>query len=242
MVYQRSLLRGRRFFDGKYIYQRCHPTQYRYFFASSTDHTNLLQTAQVHRLDDDTTSGTSNKCQYVMAADGMEVDVVKKVPQLHLARLYREGPVIYGAKVVNSTLGSPELVCGRLLDAALEDARLATTNDQPQILAKAALHGLSEWVLKNLNKTSIDTIASMEEKRVKVLEDILNDTGIHEDIYEKIKLDWEKLAQEFLGKGQSEEAILYESKGGVFSEIIHHADTSDYASSSLGAMATYTFP
>jgi hypothetical protein len=122
------------------------------FFASSTDHTTLLQNAEVHRLVGQGvgSGGTveAAPCQYVLVAQGTEVGLVQKVPQLHLARLWWDPSTntIYGAKVVNRTLGSIPEVCPRLLDAALKDAKVAATAKLSTlpIQARSTLHGLSE--------------------------------------------------------------------------------------------------
>ena len=84
---------------------------------------------------------------YVMVAEGMESEMVQKVPQLHLARLFRSKDTnkctLFGARVVNSTLGTPKDVCGRLVDAALEDIN---STAGATVQAKSSLRGLSEWV------------------------------------------------------------------------------------------------
>ena len=78
------------------------------FFASSTDHTRLLAEAEVHRwvVPPDNNNSTS-RTQYVLVANGMDLEMVKQVPQLHLARLFvtSDQSTMYGAKVVNRTLG-----------------------------------------------------------------------------------------------------------------------------------------
>jgi len=89
----------------------------RSFFASLTDHSTLLGTAQVHRLDVGNNGKQQHQC--VTAADGMDLDTVQKVPQLHLAQLQREDNALCDANVMNSTLGSIHQVCGWLMEAAL---------------------------------------------------------------------------------------------------------------------------
>ncbi|KAG7349229.1 hypothetical protein IV203_011826 [Nitzschia inconspicua] len=113
---------------------RCRRT----FFASSTDHTRLLQEAEVHCLveEDDNETGI-NKRQYVLVDYGMDLATVKKVPQLHLGRLFLEGNTIYGAKVVNRTLGECSVVWGKLLEAALEDVRKQQTSSREDTEIKA---------------------------------------------------------------------------------------------------------
>ena len=80
--------------------------------------------------------------QYVLVANGTDKDLVLKVPQLHLARLFVDPsstPIIFGTKVVNRTLGDPVDVCGKLVDAARQQDGAK--------LARCALHGLSDYVL-----------------------------------------------------------------------------------------------
>ena len=95
------------------------------FFVSSNDHTRLLKEAKIHCIARD--NGVK---QYVLVADGMA-----KVPQLHLARIYLDGstniPNIYGAKVVNRTLGDCSQVCARLLDAALSPCQMQVLTHKP---------------------------------------------------------------------------------------------------------------
>jgi hypothetical protein len=111
----------------------------RFFFASSTDHTRLLDEADVHRV-----TLVDGVTQYVMAPNGTDLEIVQKVPQLHLARLFVKDNVLYGAKVINRTLGEPKLVCGKILDAALQDVGIDKAR------ARSTLHGLSDWVLDGM--------------------------------------------------------------------------------------------
>lgn len=215
------------------------PSTRRTFFASSTDHSTLLQTAEIHKLQEH--QSNSDHCQYVMVAEGMDADMVQKVPQLHLARLFRNGTTLFGAKVVNSTLGAPKEVCGRLVDAALEDIPTSTT-----IQAKSSLRGLSEWVQKGLvvddGGTSIAALSSFNEEQIKAIQAgflAYNKSNIDNALFELGKQSWEDLAHEFLTRELGDEAALYQSKGFALPEIIHHADESDYASSSGGAMALF---
>ena len=216
--------------------------RHRTFFASSTDHSSLLQNAEIHKLKGSDTTTTT----YVLAAEGMESDIVQKVPQLHLARLCllqaddtaTITQTIFGAKVVNSTLGAPKDVCGRLVDAALEDARLSSSSSSSSstvVLAKSSLRGLSEWVEAGLDQQNFEPLASLDDATVQVLRDRTEAKDAL--VFERA---WEQLAREFLQQERGDEAALYQSKGGVLSEIIHHADDSDYARSSGGSMAIFT--
>jgi len=217
-----------------------HHQLFRTFFASSTDHTTLLQNAEIHKLKE------QQQWQYVMVAEGMDPEMVQKVPQLHLARLYRnQEDTLHGAKVVNSTLGKAKDVCGRLVDVALEDI---PTGTRPR--AKSNLWGLSEWIQHNLEKgddanevwlSLAETTRNVEIIKNDILTNndiLLNHDKSHPD-YPTIIQAWEKLAREFLRQELGEEAALFQSKGFQLSEIIHHVDDSEYASSSGGSMALF---
>jgi len=200
----------------------------RTFFASSTDHTSLLQESQVHRL---------GNHLYVMAAAGMDAATVQKVPQLHLARLLVDNEVIHGAKVVNRSLGSPAQVCGKLVDAALKD--IGAGNAQ----AKSTLHGLSEWVMTGIKeKEGVDAYKDLSATDLQVLEAIASGALLQDPVaYAAGKEGWERLAREFIEKGQGEEAALYVSKGGKLTAVEHLVDASDFANTSGGAMAVFSF-
>lgn len=214
----------------------------RSFFASSTDHTRLLQDAEVHRLP----HGNDGTTQYVMVAAGSETEMVKKVPQLHLARLYVTHDCLHGAKVINKTLGHMEDVCGKLVDAALADI------PGQHAKARSNLHGLSPWVLKgasgdpNSDHTSMvalrgyspqdrDAVAAIATARYPWSYD-------DELVYDAGKDLWEQCAREFIKQKHSHEAELYKSKGAKLDKIEHRADKSDYASTCGGAMAFFKFP
>jgi hypothetical protein len=201
----------------------------RSFFASSTDHSKLLREAEVHCLQQDDGSR-----QYVMVAAGVDMNTVRKVPQLHLARLHVKGKTIHGAKVINRTLGSPADVCGKLVDAALKDAGSGAK-------ARSTLHGLSAWVLQGIQMHEhIDTFMKLKEAELKAVESIAVGE-LDEKVYNAGKEGWEKLAREYLGKRMGEEAALYQSKGGTISTVEHLADTSEFANTSGGAMAIFSF-
>ncbi|KAL3919473.1 MAG: hypothetical protein SGILL_003733 [Bacillariaceae sp.] len=194
----------------------------RSFFASSTDHTRLLKEAEVHRVDN-TEDGT---VQYVLVDYGMDAATVKKVPQLHLGRLScttisKSKTIINGVKVVNKTLGDCTDVCGKLLEAALSDARQSGSDD---IRGLAALHGVSEYVLGQSSVSpSIKAIAKNE-----------SESTSDQD-------EWEKVCHLFVEKGMSTEAKLYQDHGGILSHIEHGADTGDYANTCAGSMAVFRF-
>ena len=247
----------------------------RTFFASSTDHSTLLQNAEIHKLKnyDGNSKESTPTTTYVLTAEGMESDIVQKVPQLHLARLSlllddasNSGssvvvPTLFGAKVVNSTLGVPRDVCGKLVDAALQDAfahsKTSSNGNGMVVHAKSNLWGLTEWVQDGL---LIDPLTSPSSSSTSSLDD---DDSTKDDVKEIVRLGveaiiaqkqstipdevlpvfetaWEVLARDFLQQGLGEEAALYQSKGGILSEIIHQADDSEYAISSGRSMALFT--
>lgn len=194
----------------------------RSFFASSTDHTRLLKEAEIHCISQD--NGVK---QYVLVAEGMDIDTVAKVPQLHLARIYLDGsaniPKIYGAKVVNRTLGDCSQVCARLLDAALTDAG-------PDAQAWSTLHGLSEWVLQQGN--DVDAFTGLDEAKLQAVQAIAkNESDTSNEL-------WESVAMEFVNKGLGDEAKLYGEKGSL-DRIEHKADTSEFANTCGGSMAVF---
>jgi hypothetical protein len=187
----------------------------RTFFASSTDFTRLLQDSEVHCMPQD--DGVK---QYVLAASGMEEAMVRKVPQLHLARLYLKNDIMYGAKVVNRTLGDIPNVCARLVDAARKDGGKE---------ARSNLHGLAEWVIS-------EKLEGLEDAEIKIVARIA-DGNI--DTYDK-KI-WEKLALEYVNEAKGDEANLYLEKGASLIRIEHHIDTSEFSDTSGGAMAIFEF-
>eukprot|EP00977_Amphora_coffeiformis_P016761 scaffold5296_cov163-Amphora_coffeaeformis.AAC.16 len=175
----------------------------RFFFASSTDHTRLLAEAQVHRWvvppdsSNNNNNNASSSTQYVLAAHGMDLEMVKKVPQLHLARLFltSDSGTMNGAKVVNRTLGDPAFVCGKLVDAALQDG--AT-------LARSTLHGLSDHVLQQASLSSDGRLVTLARGK--------NLAYGNDD---EIATNWETLARDFISSRQCLETNLHMDKGGT---------------------------
>jgi hypothetical protein len=201
----------------------------RFFFASSTDHTRLLDEADVHRV-----TLVDGVTQYVMAPNGTDLEIVQKVPQLHLARLFVKDNVLYGAKVINRTLGEPKLVCGKILDAALQDVGIDKAR------ARSTLHGLSDWVLDGMRiKKRVDSLSGLSDGELSAIEAIAKEPSTEK--YDTSRMIWEKLAQEYIDRGCATEAALYQSREGVLTEIEHHADTSELANTSGGAMALFEF-
>jgi hypothetical protein len=151
----------------------------RFFFASSTDHTTLLAQAEIHVLPvantpatvNDGNTPTTTTQQIVLAPCGMDGETVRKVPQLHMARLLLTTTssttsesneivmTLHSAKVVNRSLGSTVHVCRRLLEYAMAQQGKMTNRSSRnvKIFAKSTLHGLSEWTLTHLFKTNSET-------------------------------------------------------------------------------------
>lgn len=219
------------------------------FFASSTDHTRLLHDAEVHRLP----VAKDGVRQYVMASAGMDAAMVHKVPQLHLARLFVEdNGTLYGAKVINRTLGSLDAVCGKLVDAALADVRGAAR-------ARSTLHGLSEFVLLGIETLDGSNAAAAAAHPASSCREILQGLSIadlsavkaiassksneeeEEEECASAKRTWELLAWEFVGQKQSSETLLYLSKGATLASIAHRSDTSDFSNTCGGAMVLLRF-
>lgn len=206
--------------------------QFRTFFASSTDHKRLLQEAEVHRLEQDDGSVR----MYVMAAGGTDLETVKKVPQLHLARIYfrHDTNTMFGAKVVNRTLGDPLQVCPMLVDAILADVGTGCQ-------ALSTLHGLSDWVLRGIEgKEEIEALSKLPESQLDSLTKIAKGRDL-EVSYDNGKDSWEQLAAEYVLKGLGAESSLYTSKGATLVGIEHDTDRSDFSSTCAGAMARLSF-
>jgi hypothetical protein len=221
-----------------------HHRRRRTFFASSTDHTRLLKEAEVHRLDSNSVTDLCRlSCQYVLVDYGMDKDTVQKVPQLHLARLWldrrrhddddNDNIKIYGAKVVNRSLGKCQNVCGKLVDAALSDCSSSSSSSSLVVEGWATLHGLSDHVLKQQQPQQSHTTAT-----TMLLYDVARNNI---DSTTEHKEAWELACQEFIEQGHSDEANLYRDHGGILCRIEHNADTSDYADTCAGSMAVFRF-
>lgn len=208
----------------------------RSFFASSTDHTRLLADAQVHRLEID-----ADTLQYVLVASGTDIDLVQKVPQLHLARLFLSrgsgdadgdnnmGATMYGAKVINRTLGEPAHVCDKLVEAARNDGASQ---------AKSTLHGLSDFVVQTVTDTTT-TMTTTESQRILA---IANGSKLEESYGDdNVKEQWEQLAKDYVSSGKCAEANLYQDKGAILSKILHFEDKSVFADTCGRSMALFHF-
>lgn len=236
----------------------------RTFFASSTDHTTLLSNATVHCISEaDNASSGSGLRQYILLPHGTPLDLAKKVDKLHLARLYTNRNVIYGAKVVQRSLGTESDVCMPLLNAALDDFTSKGENDA---VALASLEGLCKWVsnavVQNEEMQKDDGKNECEDKIHTTLAQWRVD---NQTMYEAIKAiatgvprpghsvvgqgtyrdgeqGWKELAEMYIEDGMANEGMLYEKGGGELNGIDHLADTSreglTYAG---GSMARFKF-
>jgi hypothetical protein len=217
---------------------RCHlpqpvrAPQRRPFFASSTDHTRLLADAQVHRLPTDPTNSNLQH-QYVLVAAGMDLVMVQKVPQLHLARLLSfsangdDGIIMMGgAKVVTRTLGAPAQVCGPLVEAARKDGI---------VHAKSTLHGLSDYV----RALPEGPVAGVPDQHWDAVQAMAHGKDFSHD--DELGAAWEILARDFIASGLCLEANLYVAQGGRLTEILPHEDSSEFADTCAGAMAVFRF-
>lgn len=193
----------------------------RTFFASSTDHTRLLAESEVHRLA--ASASSDNGTLYVLVAGGTEPDLVTKVPQLHLARLSVKDQTLFGAKVITRTLGAPAEVCGKLVDAALDDIG-------GQAQARSVLHGLCDWVQKKKDLGDMQPVV-----------EAIATGNANQATYEQGREAWGQLATDYIHQGLAAEAVLYQSKGAKLVEIEHGVDKSAYADTSAGAMALFRF-
>jgi hypothetical protein len=175
--------------------------------------------------------------------------LVKKDPKLKLASIRIHNNIIFGARVINSNLGSMSDVCGSLLAAALRDA--SEKGEQPQ--AVATLNGLCEWVAKGIN--SEEDIVALQKlqadqndvsfEAVKAIATGIPRPGhsvVGEGTYRDGRAGWEALAREFVANGLGEEVALYQDNNGELVAIEHLADRSEpYLRSAGGAMARFFF-
>mmetsp|Transcript_21590 Transcript_21590/g.32139 ORF Transcript_21590/g.32139 Transcript_21590/m.32139 type:complete len:252 (-) Transcript_21590:2250-3005(-) len=200
----------------------------RSFFASSTDHSELLRSAEIHKFDDE-----RDTLQYVLAAQGMDRATVKSVKQLHLARIFvdtasstSDDAMMMGAKVVNKTLGTHAEVCGRLVEAILEEGTASK--------ARSTLHGLADWIETN------DRLSGLSDDEKALIEPVLSSSSIGES--EEVKAIWKQLAMDYVATGLGEEVALYQAKGATLLSIdCDSPDSSEYASTCGGAMAILDF-
>jgi hypothetical protein len=164
--------------------------------------------------------------------------------------------IIFGARVLTqhkSPLWTIDAVCPPLFKVALEDA----SAQGEQVQAVSTLHGLCDWVARNLGSETELPCPS------RVLEDLQNDpdataleavraiaTGIprpgHSVIgqgtFRDARVAWERLAKEFIQYRLSEEAKLYQLAGAELVNIEHLADTQPaYLMAAGGAMARFFF-
>jgi hypothetical protein len=241
----------------------------RYFFASSTDHTTLLSNATahcIHQGEGENNNNTYGPRQYILLPHDTSLELGKKVDKLHLARLSANRNIIYGAKVVQRSLGTEKDVCKTLLDMALTDA--SSNGESP--VALASLSGLCKWTFNAIEEnekkeqTSSDSESDAEE--IGKIQSILsewraNDQQTYEAVkaiasgvprpghsvvgqgtYRDAEQGWSELAELYVKDGMVGEGELYESKGGKLVAIEHLADTTrEGLMDSGGAMAKFEF-
>jgi len=219
-------------------------TAKRTFFASSTDHTTLVTNAKVHRVGDD----KYGKRTYILIPDGTDIDLALKVDKLHLGRIFADKNYIYGAKVVQRSLGSHSDVCKRLLDMALEDSK--SQGEDP--VALASLDGLSRWIVGGIEGKNeiahLNELQASDEKSFEACKSIA--TGIPrpghsvvgQGTYRDAEIAWRSLATEYVTLKMSDEANLYQGNDAQLVGIDHLADTSREAMMGAGgSMARFIF-
>jgi len=231
----------------------------RNFFASSTDHTTLLSNATVHCITKDE-DGKYGPRQYILLPNDTPLDLAMKVDKLHLARLSADKNYIFGAKVVQRTLGSHKIVCKCLLDMALTDA--SSQGENP--VAVASLTGLCRWVSKAIEEeesmegdvssqpsnihTAISSLRANNENLYEAVKAIA--TGIprpgHSVVGQGTYRDGESglkdLAEIYLNEEMSDEAELYKDSGAKLIGIDYLSDMSRESLVDMGgSMARFTF-
>lgn len=221
-----------------------HGVGIRSFFASSTDHTTLVENAVIHRIGDDS-YGTR---EYALVPQDIPLELAKKDYKLKLACIYANRNVLFGTKVIAKSVGTMEEVCSGLVDAALEDA--SSQGEQPQGLA--TLHGLSDWVVRGIEeKEEIEVLTRLQERDPQTYEAVVAiATGVPRESHTVVGMGtfrdgqygWGELAKEYCRRKLGDEVRLFESKGGELVAIEHLADHSeDYIKSAGGAMARFFF-
>jgi hypothetical protein len=217
----------------------------RFFFASSTDHTTLLSNAIVHRVGEE-----YGKRSYILIPDGTDVELALKVDKLHLARIFADGKLIYGGKVVQRSLGSYAQVCKPLLEMALKDSK--SQGEEP--IALASLDGLSKWVVDGIEgQLDIETLKILRVENDKSMYEacVAIATGIPrpghsvvgQGTYRDGEIGWAQLATEYVNLKNTEgESLLYQENGGKLIGIDHLADTSSEGLMGAGgSMARFQF-
>ncbi len=216
----------------------------RSFFASSTDHTNLLANANVHRVGE-----KHGERSYILIPDGTDLELALKVDKLQLARIFADGKHIYGAKVVQRTLGTYAEVCKPLVKMALDDAM--SQGEEP--IALASINGLSKWVVGGIDGDhDIKSLGILESDDASIYEAcVAIATGVPrpghsvvgQGTYRDGEIGWTRLASEFVSlKNHDGESLLYEQSGGQLIGIDYLADTSrEGLMEAGGAMARFRF-
>lgn len=228
--------------------QRQKHQSFRSFFASSTDHTTLLENAVIHRILSNEGDDVYGSREYALIPQDIPVELAIKDSKLKLASIRANRNIIFGAKVITKSIGDMQEVCGGLVDVALEDA--SSQGEQPQGLA--TLHGLSDWVVRGINEQEdIKVLTTLQERDPQTYEAVVAiATGVPRESHTVVGMGtfrdgqygWGELAKEFVKRKLGDEVKLYESKGGELVAIEHLADHSEeYIKSAGGAMARFFF-
>jgi hypothetical protein len=100
---------------------------------------------------------------------------------------------------------------------------------------------LSSWVLRGLEKNvAINTLVQLQPPQLKAVENIARGLAGAE-AYDLGRESWEMLVAEFIEQDLEGETALYRSKGGKLLTVEHLSDKSEYADTSAGSMALFTF-
>ena len=233
------------------------PGARRPFFASSTDHSDLLGTAEAHVATPDPASDPGAR-KYFLVPHGTDLDLALRVDKLQLAWVHSSGGVVHSVRVLQRTLGDPADVCGRLVDMALADIRAEGTGDGRPPTAVATLHGLCSYVEDGLSGTDrVQSLVDAEEEGGEEAERALGAvramaTGVPRPGHSVVGMGtyrdgeelWRRVAEEFvLSSGRSPEGKLYLGQsGGRLAEIMHLGDqTRDGLLLAGGAVARFEF-
>ena len=245
-------------------------TTRRTFFASSTDHTTLLENATIHCIPYDVHQGISSDSsgdeyyglrQYVLIPNDTPLEVALKVDKLHLARLSADKNIVFSPKVVQRTLGSPRDICQPLLQKALS----VVSSKGDTCFAMASLDGLCKWTSNAITEIEGKNRSESHSSDDDIKNVLLQWREDDEKLYEAVKAiatgiprpghsvvgqgtyrdgqeGWAQLAEIFVKDELTEEMELYQNNGGKLESIEHLADTTrDGLMYAGGAMARIRF-
>lgn len=214
----------------------------------------ILEHYRIHRREKEGTHGSSR--EYLLLPPDAYVPQVIQDPSLPAAALFAHSNVLFGARSFHGYDMSD--VCLPLVKAAIEEAEMMEQGQQPQ--AVASLKGLSAWVtgcFENKNEVSETLIRLQQEangngdgnsvslEAVRAMATGVPRPGhsvVGQGTFRDGQEAWKELAKEYVKLGLSEEANLYEKKGGNLVNIEHLADQSpDNMKTAGGAMARLFF-